>query len=846
MCCQGPRDDVDRAATELIEYSELIRTLERRLLEATTFFDLAMTKNFKLHLAVDFSEVHAYLISPPSDYVKDRNKLMRLMVALYYLFDCAKTTLILLPPYIAEMRDILVAMLARSIEDFVTSLLDQGSKLEEILENLLARYGSFSELAPEKVAEIVKSHFPELITSILKHLYSAVQLKEVQARLKKLLADGKLVYFHDYQYWPKGSNWLTIKDNELATASDRFYQVISKTRRYERPLQSRRDAQACLYVERINDALPENEVLILLTHSQELLEAAGSLLSIGDYVKANFPERARSLSLLVPVETVFVFLLCLEYFDNRISVKKTKTRLERLYALVSGLCSNLDVIEHAREGKIAGREDLEHAKRALAERHADTMRLIHQYQLVASAIEANSILTKYIARVEGGLRRREHRLTNQIADFARLLIESKSVRGALIKEATDTLHDLLLQEGFEHYFLDIARSVEFGYPISARLKGHLLRLRDRRLEGAFQRFLDVVAGASRHVERGRGRLGEAFLDLWKVIANRTSSPEAFLVAGFLSFHFGTVKKACAYFEMATELAESIPVSSDVRTRIKFFLALAYRVLSRIERSTSYLRKANNILDSLATASLARTASWKKEKAVVEFMKWEESAKSECFMRGIHLTIDGLKATAEDNELLAYLRNNLAFSFCRAFEMSGNTLFLDVAEKQLKKLSSEIPDERLWEADFVDSKAEFLLARAIAEADERRSLALFDEALALVEEANRRAVPRNLFRKKLERLRILRDFGLHSRVIGLNINDKTRIKELHVVPFLRSECNITGKAGKVEVKDVPSTFRSFQTVEEAKKRGYRRCPYCTRYSLSVSEVEELVRLANQLD
>ena len=850
-------------SSELTRYREVLQALRDRIQEAWDLFELAIAEGMHLHVAVDFSEVFNYFIFPQTNAGEDSGKLMRLMISLSHLFEgetvfgSERRPLVLLPPYMAEMRDFVARLVANNDWDLLSYLLRPDVPLVEKtfmkrLEGFVPSNGEVRQLSPPVVARIVKDRdlLPKLLRHILERLYLAKQIRYGLRRFDALHEQKRILYFHEYRdaYWEE-ADVSKITEDVLGESSGRFFTLIDEARRHKRQHQSRRDAHACLYVERMNQVLPKTEAVILISSSKDLLESVGLLLRIpiektndvpglkprlarrtrrkGTGRNAESEDQSDTLSLpaLVPTETVFAFLMCAIYDDDRIDIQQTRETFRRVYTLASEFCKNLDIVNEPPRGKQKhSTDEIAQARDVLSKIHCETTALIRQYENLVSAVGAVPMWSRYIERAK-------ELLDTKPRLFAQTLVkafESKDIRDFLLDETAETLDGLWLQQTLEKSFLELMRQAEHGIQqIQGFLKGHPLRLTDPELRRAFSRFCRSLLTASRGQARQEDTR-KSFIGLWQAILKKADSPEASLVSGFLTLHLGRFKDARNYLEKARKSRKVRSVIDDLGYQIELFLAIAYRASSRISgrnKALGYLEKARRILDGLPEAQ-KQSASWQKEKAVVEFLTWQETGNARHFLDGIRLSIAGLGSADDDSEIHAYLLSNLSLSLCQAAEMTGDKYFLVEASNYLKKLEEAVTDETLWEADFLDNKAELLICRALLERSKEQSHARIAQALDCVGKADTKALPRGLFARRRKAIRKLHDAAIHSLWIG--INDKgTRV--YHKVPFEKNIAKIITEETEVA---------QFGSSEEAENAGYKPCEECTKFVLSDTEKVEL--------
>jgi len=862
MCAELPASgdaDVNDHVRELRQYRNVLYNLGDRITEAWSLFELATAKGINLHIAIDFSEIYDYFILPPAGEGKDSGELMRLMISLCYLFEgktlfgSKRRPLVLLPPYMAEMRDTLASIVANEAWDTISTILSPRwsaaeKTLERKLKDLASPSSNLDELSPKEVAEIVKDQFPSLFLHILRRAYLVNRIKDGLHRFDGLHMGRDILYFHEYEVLRENADKLGITEDELNESSDKFFSPIDKKRVHKRQLQSRRDAHACLYVERINQVLPETETLILISHSNDLLESVGSLLRVPVEKISDIPNleklrcafRARyegtsseaepedqsgdsSLPALVPTETVFAFLMCAAYSGDQLDVGKTREAFQTLYNLTSELRKNLQIVDaQATVKQKPSDQDTAQAISALSERHNETIALIRQYENFVSAVGAIPMWDRYVEQARKALDAESEWFARQVTTLVDAL-KRGDIRNELLDRAAEALDDLWLQQTLEKCFLELMRQAEHGsQQIEGFLKGHRLLLSDASLKEAFSTFSDSLLAASKRPPGGKkpSNTRTAFLGLWRTIVEKADNPEAFLISGFLSLHLGMFKNARRYLEKARKSTEARSVTDEVRYQIEFFLAIAYRVNSRTcegNKALEYLKKAREILEGFPDMR-KKSASWQKEKAVVEFLTWQETGDATHFLEGIRLSMAGLGGAGKNPEIRAYLLSNLSLSSCLAAEMTGEEGFLEIADKYLSKLEAEIPDETLWEADFLDNKGELLICKVLlSQATERRSK-LIDEAVEYIKKAHEKAMHSGLFADRVKYVEKIRDTGIDSMWVGIHDMEG---KTYHKIFFERRMGNIIAHATEI----VP-----FRTSEEAEKAGYNSCKKCTKFTL----------------
>jgi hypothetical protein len=277
---------------------ELLQFVNRMYTQLTTLRDdlvLVEEEVVKLHYALDFAEVYA-LTYPLGHHIQpmlgedEYQTFRRELVTLAFIFGKRKekllsttTSLILLPPYIEEMRITLglikyriitvtfLANLARRARDLAFSPQAFTNEIRGIVDRYINERKEPTQAECDVIMNYIGRNYPDFFAAVLASSYNGAAL------LNKFLSDGTLQTAKRYFRKLQESGALidlpeierTLQDSEINKGMEKYLpSFLAIPTRKDKDLPNRVDAAACGIIKRMNDSLSRTRnVLLFISHS---------------------------------------------------------------------------------------------------------------------------------------------------------------------------------------------------------------------------------------------------------------------------------------------------------------------------------------------------------------------------------------------------------------------------------------------------------------------------------------------------------------------------------------------------------------------------------------------------
>lgn len=709
-----------------------IRRLQRESQYLESFFSLQL-EGYEAHFAVDFSELYAYAfpLRELFDALKDEvsheelARRDRQRVAGFALLEVLQRQVLLLPPYLSEMRRMLRYLRGSEIsalEDFVLKMQSDAmarARAEESIRRSLEGFEEAPMLRQDDVLELAKEALKELF-SVVEALTG--RFEDGLARLRALAEREQLVL------WSDPLPDVTVDQNMAFGDTVPWARELATKRRGHRT-SSLIDAWAAGYVREINKQIvPSRSILFLVSRSEHFQHTVepGLLLSI--------PELDEPLSPFWNMDRVLAYVIFCEQ-DVATSLSRTRDYAKQVDSFLSSLRALEEQIAGALvppgtapedspaydasrralnlvEDKLEGFENLSLAS-AGPEPWAHRMR-----QAVAATIDAR--------HAKWGL------FLEELSD----LFGAPDMRRALAEECGRVFANFG-QEAFRLYSLldltarDVARDLPphvFDCPPMRHI-----RVEDMRVIAV--QIGDSLSSLHLHTEETQriaagfcqqiGRSPEAAFRylLVEIATQPLLQPETHLFLAFVHAAVGSFTAAANELKVATDsyLDTAIP------PEFEFVQAICLRLKREIGQALHAIDRA--------LQAAPDDPRYLKEKGVI---LWLEAAKSDdpqsVLKHAYDATQQALDAIENGVDLKLECLRNLAHYSLEMFEVTGEGDHLNRARDETaryERLAGTKPGE--WPAGYLYTKGKLLLVEATLTRPRAEQRELCNQAIQLLEQ-----------------------------------------------------------------------------------------------------------------
>lgn len=699
---QTESESVRKIFSLLSEWSALVDTLETTLKVLNK--DLILTaKGWKIHYAVDFAEVYAFahksLGKPIVEAIPGEDsetRFVRGQISLAYVFSPEFSPLVLLPPYLLELKDHInhirgwiggnaVNVEMQTLRNSVEKSLRDSDLYDEVI--MIAK----KESAGETIGRSDYRTIARFVAGYLKDIYAWVAMAEAgkaTSVITDLIKTGKLQPASDY------FTGIDYPLEKIVERGEEFYDIIFSERGHARSYQSYMDGLACSYVEYLNSRLnSRRECLVLIAHSiyaQRAMDKADAIELGGDIGK---------LPYIRDMDYFLTYLTHSEASSDEVprGIAKSMEVLtnfkqiqdqDRISVEASAILAHAERLISALKLRINSKENLDVALGQKGKHLLDHARNI---QLVSSTIEDR--LARFVLRVLADdkrvveeIRTETDRVREEIAESSRALYELFRV-GYLSTSELETIsrysksqtpHQVLLRG--------------FGGEPPVRLSFKHPDVRE------FARLFDRVGDVE-----GARDLKQKLIE----IASEPSPdlPEIHLLLAYVMCSLGDWEIALAELDRGLSMLQAV---DGERREFLFLRCLVLRRLSRLEDALA------SCLEGLC--KWPNAAVFNREMAVIiwQSLGKEEEKKRISLKLGqiasldvaISYALQALKDRRTDPFLRAQVLNTLAYLHAER----GRRIDIARAEKYLKGLSEAI-SEKDWVGRFYDTRGFIYLVLA---------------------------------------------------------------------------------------------------------------------------------------
>ena len=273
-------------------YSQWLKKYRSNLEIIRNDLDLILNKNFEIFLAVDFHEIYEYCFPFPDLYIlknKDRGskeylKLQLSRSILFFMLNAIyKKPILLLPPYLREINDFLIAITSEA-KTFTNEEDNKNSWIEYELRDIITYLNMSEKVDFEKLLGLLDSKAIDIV------VFSGTILSSGMSTFKYLMKNYITPSPEFMENFPE-KYYKKINNSILKFGNKDLEEIVSGSRHSaDKNLQNKRDAEALRYIKDLNKYLNgSNKAIFLISSSPHMIRLQDSILINKHYGDVEIP-----------------------------------------------------------------------------------------------------------------------------------------------------------------------------------------------------------------------------------------------------------------------------------------------------------------------------------------------------------------------------------------------------------------------------------------------------------------------------------------------------------------------------------------------------------------------------